>query len=71
MSKPRNWRKYDFKTGNKINHSGITRDLEQREQDHQQRWPNGHIVQVGRATTKEAALKWEKSKQKAITPERD
>ena len=70
MSAPRDWYKYDFKTGNKINHSGITRDLERRKEEHQQPWPNGHIVQVGRATTKEAAKKWEESKQKTITPER-
>ncbi len=66
----RNWYKYDFKVGNKIRHSGITRDLEQREEQHQQRWPSGHIVQVGRATTEEAARKWEETKKKAITPKR-
>ena len=70
MSKARNYRKYDFKIGNKIAHSGITRDLERREMEHQQRWPSGHIVQVGRATTKEAAQEWERSKHKTITPER-
>lgn len=67
----RSWRKYDFKVGNKIRHSGITsRDLEVREKEHQQRWPDGHIVQVGRATTEEAGLKWEETKHKAITPRR-
>ena len=67
----RNWRKYDFKVGNKIKHSGITsRDLEFRESEHQQRWPDGHIVQVGRATTEEAARGWEETKHKAITPKR-
>jgi len=66
----RNWRKYDFKVGNKIRHSGITQDLEQREQRHQQRWPNGHIVQVGHAVTKASALEWEETKQKTITPKR-
>ena len=62
--------KYDFKVGHKIVHSGITRDLEQREQQHQQRWPTGHIVQVGRATTEEAARAWEGTKRKTITPPR-
>ena len=66
----RTWHKYDYKVGHKIKHSGITQDLEQREQQHQQRWPRGHIVQVGRATTKEAALEWEDTKKKAITPRR-
>jgi hypothetical protein len=67
----RDWKKYDFKVGNKIRHSGITsRDLEVREAEHRQRWPSGHIVQVGRATTEEAARAWEETKQKAITPKR-
>jgi predicted GIY-YIG superfamily endonuclease len=70
MSKKRTTYKYDFKVGNKIVHSGITKDLERREQEHQQRWPNGHIVKVGRATTEEAARKWEETKQKTVTPKR-
>jgi len=65
----RNWHKYDFKVGNKIKHSGIATDLERREEEHRQRWPDGHIVQVGRATTEKAAKEWEETKQKAITPE--
>jgi len=60
----RNWKKYDFK----VMHSGI--DLERREEEHQDRWPSGHIEQVGRATTKDAALDWEETKQKTITPRR-
>lgn len=66
----RNTYKYDFKVGNKIRHSGVTNDLDRRESEHRQRWPDGHIVQVGRATTREAAEKWEESKHKAITPKR-
>jgi len=41
---------------------GITNDLDRREQEHQQRWPKGHIVQVGRRTTEDAALNWEEEK---------
>lgn len=66
----RNWHKYDFKVGQKIVHSGITKDLERREVEHQQRWPSGHIVQVGRATAKASALDWEETKYKTITPRR-
>ncbi len=66
----RNWKKYDFKVGNKITHSGITKDLERREEEHQERWPSGHIKQVGRSTTEEAAREWEETKQKTITPRR-
>lgn len=71
MPESRDTYKYDFvdKAG-KILHSGITNDLERREKEHQQRWPGGHIVKQGRATTEEAAREWEKTKQKTITPPR-
>lgn len=59
MGKTRNTYKYDFKVGNKIVHHGITKDLERREQEHQQKWPKGHIKQVGHRTTDEAAREWE------------
>ena len=62
MAKPRDTKKYYFKVGNKIVHGGITDDLERREQEHQQKWSKGHIVQVGRATTEEAARDWEEEK---------
>lgn len=51
--------KYHFKVGHKIKHGGITDDLERREQEHQEKWPKGHIKQVGPKTTEEAARKWE------------
>ncbi len=62
MPKPRNHYKYQYKIGNKIVHGGITKDLERREQEHQQKWPKGHITQVGRKTTEDAARKWEEEK---------
>lgn len=61
----RNTYKYDFKLKQRIVHSGITNDLERREVEHQQKWPKGHIVQVGNKTTEEAAMEWEKTKQKS------
>jgi len=63
--KARNTYKYDFKLKQKIVHSGITNDLERREVEHQQKWPKGHIVQVGNKTTEEAAREWEETKQKS------
>jgi len=55
--------KYYFKMGNKIVHGGITNDLERREQEHKQKWSSkGHITQVGRCTTEEAAREWGKKK---------
>ena len=62
MRKPRNMYKYQYKVGKKIVHGGVTDDLERREREHQQKWPAGHIRQVGRRTTEEAARKWEKDK---------
>jgi predicted GIY-YIG superfamily endonuclease len=62
MPKARDIFKYQFKVGGKIVHGGITDDLERREQEHQQEWPKGHIVQVGRKTTEDAAREWEKDK---------
>ena len=62
MGKKRDTYKYQFKTGNKIVHGGITNDLERREQEHKQKWPKGHIKQVGHKTTEEGARNWEKDK---------
>ncbi len=62
MGKRRDTYKYQFKVGNKVVHGGITNDLERREKEHRQEWPSGHIKQVGRKTTEEAARKWEKDK---------
>lgn len=62
MARPRNTYKYQFKVGNKIVHGGITTDLERREQEHKQKWAKGHIVQVGRKTTEDAAREWENDK---------
>ena len=56
----RDYYKYHFKVGNRRVHGGITSDLERREGQHLQRWPNGHVSQVGRRTTKDAALEWER-----------
>ena len=62
MSKPRDTYKYQQKIGNKVVHGGITNDLERRDQEHQQRWPDSHIKQVGRKSTEEAGRAWEKKK---------
>ncbi len=62
MGKTRDTYKYYFKKGNRIVHGGITDDLERREQEHKQKWPKGHIVQVGRKTTEDAAREWENDK---------
>ena len=60
MLKKRDTYKYHFKVGNKIVHRGVTIDLERREAEHKQRWPDGHIARVGHRTTRERALEWER-----------
>ena len=59
---PRDTYKYQFKQGNRIVHGGITNDLDRREQEHQRKYGHGHIKQVGRRTTEEAARAWERKK---------
>ncbi len=54
--------KYQVRVGRKIVHGGITDDPERREKEHQQKWPNAKLPQVGRRTTEKAAREWEKKK---------
>ena len=60
MGRPRTTYKYHFKEGNKILHRGITNDLDRREGEHLRSLGAGHITQVGRRTTRQAALGWER-----------
>ena len=53
--------KYHLKNGRRIVHRGITNDLSRREQEHQSECPGTRIRQVGRRTTREAALEWERN----------
>ena len=57
---PRDTFRYQFKDGNKILHRGITNDLDRRETEHQQEWPEGHIEQIGPTVTRDGGLKWER-----------
>jgi len=58
----RNTYKYQFRNGRKVVHAGNTNDLERREAEHQQKYPNGKISQVGRRAARDAALEWEKKR---------
>ena len=60
--------KYHLKRGNKIIQSGITDDLERREQEHRQKHPTAHVKQVGRKTTEDGARKWEENQPKGTPP---
>lgn len=52
--------KYQLKVGGKIVYRGVTNDLTRREQEHKATWPGSQIKQIGRKTTRDAALKWER-----------
>lgn len=70
MATSRTIYKYHFKLGNKIVHVGITRDIDRREAEHRRKlgWGRGHIVQIGRRTTQEAALQWEAKQRRLGKP---
>ena len=52
--------KYHFKKGNRIIYTGITDDLERREEEHKRTYgKKGHIFQVGDRVTLSSAVKWE------------
>ena len=57
--------RYHFRKGKAIVHSGITYDLERREQEHQQKYGDGKISQVGPKVSRESAKDWEKKQNKA------
>ena len=56
----RDTHKYHLKQGGKVVHRGITYDLNRREAEHQVRYPGSKIQKVGRRTTRESALQWER-----------
>lgn len=60
MADERDTSKYHLKEGKKVVHRGITNDLVRREAEHQEQFPGSHIEQVGRKTTRDAGLKWER-----------
>ena len=67
----RNTNKYHFKIGNKIVHTGITNNLARREKEHRRNYgKDGHIMRVGRATTRDSALKWERGQTRLGMPTR-
>lgn len=57
----RDTHKYHLKRGHKVVHRGITYDPVRREVEHQADFPGSRLVQVGRRTTREAALDWERN----------
>ena len=70
MATSRTIYKYHFKLGDRIVHTGITRDIDRREAEHRRKsgWERVHIVQIGRRTTQEAALQWEAEQRRQGKP---
>lgn len=60
MPKLRDTYKYHVKVGRKIVYRGITKDLDRRGSEHKSRRPNSRVVKVGRRTTYEHAVDWER-----------
>ena len=57
----RNTYKYHLKRGNKTIRSGITIDLDRREDEHKREYGKDvHVTKVGRVATREGAKDWEK-----------
>jgi hypothetical protein len=50
--------KYHLKEGRRVLDRGITNDIRRTEWEHQGSNPNARIQQIGRRTTREAALRW-------------
>ena len=55
----RDYYKYHLKKSRRVIHRGITNDPTRREAEHQVEFPKSRMLQIGRRTTKEAALNWE------------
>ena len=62
MSNVRRTAKYHMIKARKVVHRGISdRPLEDREREHQEESPGAHVKQIGRRTTREKALEWERN----------
>lgn len=65
MGTKRPYKKYDVVVDGGIVHSGITKDLDRRKQEHKGKWSKATVKQVGGSVTEKSARKWEKTKRKA------
>ncbi len=60
MGKSRDTYKYHLIKDRKVVHRGITDDKDRRTREHQQEFPNSRLKQIGRRTTRDAALEWDR-----------
>jgi hypothetical protein len=68
--KKRDYFTYEFRVGETVVQSGVTRDPRRRELEHKLRWETGRLVIVGRAKTEESARKWQAAKDDPFNPPR-
>lgn len=68
MPEPRDTNRYHYKQGNRIVHTGITKDLDRREAEHRQARPGGHIKKQGPKVTRTSAQRWERAQAKSGKP---
>ncbi len=52
--------RYQFLVDDRVVCHGITTDLYRRQREHQRRWPDGHIEQVGDPTSHREAWEWQR-----------
>lgn len=60
MRHARDTYKYVVKVDGRIIYRDVTNDLNRRAEEHKVRYPDCHIIQVGRRTTREQGLKWKR-----------
>lgn len=56
----KNTYKYHLKMGRRVLFRGITDDIIRCEAEYQQDYPGSRVQQIGRRTTRAAALKWDR-----------
>lgn len=68
MPDKRDTKKYNLRQGRKIVHTGITKDPERREQEHQAQFPGSKLTTVGRSVTEKSAREWESKQREKSKP---
>ena len=58
--------KYVLKSGGVIIYRDVTNDLVRRAQEHKVRYPDSRVIQVGRRTTRAAALAWKRKHERRL-----
>jgi hypothetical protein len=62
------WYGYHYRVAGVLKHAGITTDPNQRQRDHQRRWPGGVLTIMTNALSEAQARAWEATQPKTVTP---